>query len=429
MRHIDNTTREKTETLSTLKPVTADTTQSLLDRLPASVFAPYLVTAVALAMAYGSSFLLADSLRSAGFQASTAGAVVSTGTVATLIGSLFAGRLAERTGILPLVAVSALVMAAAMGCFALIGTGGLLLAYAGGLLLGLGWAIFYMLAPIQLIHCLKPSARLEALTLLSGSQMVGVGGSAPLGHLIADHLGGPSTAYAFYAVFCAMAAAFAILIQRRLRDQPQLPMLAVALSVRATLSILRAKTVLPVIMMSLAACTFAGLSTFQSLYAGSRGLTPDIFFLTFTVTTVALRFSVASMIGKLPLERLALALFVTTLIGIGFLVVNAGSPVLYVLATVFFATGYGLTYSTLNAMVVNLAGERGLSIPVASQVFTLGHFVGAFGFPFFAGSLIAAYSFDAALMVMAGLVVTNIAIASRIPWRPRMETETISRVP
>ncbi|MDQ0396343.1 MFS transporter [Labrys monachus] len=367
------------------------------------------MTGVALAMAYGSSFLLSDALSAAGHAASTAGAVISVGTVATLVGSLFAGRLAERTGILPLVAASASIMAIAMACFAMIGTGGLPLAYAGGLSLGLGWAIFYMLAPIQLIHCLKPSARLEALTLLSGSQMLGIGMSAPLGHAIADHFGGPAKAYAFYACVCALVAAFSLLIRRRMADQPQLPMRAVALTVPATLSILRARTVAPVIMIGIAACTFAGLSTFQSLYAGSRGLAPDIFFLTFTVTTVALRFSVASMIGRIPLGRLGLALFIATLLGIGLLLINAGSSILYVVATILFATGYGLTYSTLNAMVVNLAGECGLSVPVASQVFTLGYFIGLFGFPYFAGSLIAAYGIDSALIAMAGLVAANIA--------------------
>lgn len=425
MKRIDNTIHQTAETLS--KSVTADTAQDLLaDRLPAGLFAIYLMIAFALAVACGSSFLLADTLRAAGYAAATAGSVVSVGTVSTLIGSLFAGRLAERTGILPLVAVSASIMAAAMACFAMIATGGLPLAYAGGLLLGLGWSIFYMLAPIQLIHCLKSSARLEALTLLAGAQMLGIGVSTPLGHAIADHFGGPGNAYAFYAVFCTLAAAFSLLIRRRMTDQPQLPMRAVALSVAATLSILRAKTVVPVIMMGIAACTFAGLSTFQSFYAGSRGLTPDIFFLTFTVTTVALRFSVASMIGKLPLGHLALTLFVATFLGIGLLVINTGNTILYVSATVLFATGYGLTYSTLNAMVVNLAGERGLSIPVASQVFTLGYFVGSFGFPYFAGSLIADDGIDAALLVMVGLVAANIAIAGWMLLKATTDTGPVS---
>ncbi|AYG70665.1 MFS transporter (plasmid) [Rhizobium sp. CCGE531] len=418
MRKIDNAISPKRETLSPVTPVMAETNQKLLDWLPASVLVPYLITAIALALAYGSSFLLVDAMQFAGFQASAAGGIVSAGIIATLIGAIFAGRLAEYTGILPLIAVSSLVMAAAMTSFALVGTGGLAFAYAGGVLLGFGWAVFYTLAPIQLIDRLKPSARLEALTLLSGSQMLGIGGSAPLGHFIADQIGNPSAAYAFYAVFCVVAAVFAMFVQTRLKRQPQLSARAVALSVPTSLSILRGKTVLPVIMMGIGACIFAGLSTFQSIYAASRGLSPNVFFLTFTVTTVALRFSLASMIGKLPLARLALALFVTTLIGIGLLVLNSGSALLYVFASVLFAVGYGLTYSTLNAMVVNLASERGLSISVASQVFALAYFVGSFGFPYFGGLLIAAHGIDVAMLAMAGLVAINIAIISQTLRRP-----------
>jgi hypothetical protein len=269
-----------------------------------------------------------------------------------------------------------------------------------------------MLAPIQLIHCLKPASRLEALTLLSGSQMLGIGIAAPLGRFLAGRLGGPAAAYVCFGVFCVLAAVFVLFIRPKIKNLPQLPMQAVALSLDTTLSILRAKTVLPVVTMAIAACTFAGLSTFQSLYAQSRNLAPDVFFLTFTITTVALRFSVASLIGKLPLGRLAVMLFVVTLGGIGLLALNGGNVTLYIFATILFATGYGLTYSTLNAMVVNLAGERNLSVPVASQVFTLGYFVGLFGFPYVAGNLIALNGIDAALLAMIGLVAVNIAIAS-----------------
>ncbi len=139
------------------------------------------------------------------------------------------------------------------------------------------------------------------------------------------------------------------------------------------------------------------------------------------MTTVALRFTVASTIGKLPLGRLVLALFVATLLGIGLLLANTGYSLVYIPATVLFATGYGLTYSNLNAMIVNLAGERGLSIPVASQVFTLGYFIGSFGFPYIAGNLIAARGIDAALLVMMGLVAANIAIAGWLMRKTRTE--------
>ena len=102
----------------------------------------------------------------------------------------------------------------AMACFALLDAAGLPMAYAGGLLLGLGWAVFYMLAPILLIHCLKPKARLEALTLLSGSQMLGMGLAAPLGHFLARQSGRVSAAFAAYAACCAIAAGVAWLLRR-----------------------------------------------------------------------------------------------------------------------------------------------------------------------------------------------------------------------
>ncbi|MCG2599611.1 MFS transporter [Achromobacter insuavis] len=391
-----------------------DAASLLADRVPARLLIPYLLSALALAIAYGASFLLADALPAAGFEAAEAGTVISIGTLATLAGSTFAGRIAQRIGILPVIAAAALIMALALGCFALAASAGIAVAYAGGVLLGLGWALFYMLAPIQLIHCLKPAARLEALTLLSGSQMLGLGLAAPLGHFLAARFGGAPFAFGAYAAVCVAAAALAWGLRGPLARLPQLPMNAVALSLPAVGRVLRSRAWMPVLMMGLSACTFAGLSTFQSLYARPLRLTPDTFFLTFTITTVALRFSVASLIGKLPLRPLALCLFGVTLAGIALLAVNPGSVWLYVGATVLFATGYGLTYSTLNAMVVNIAGESDLSMPVASQVFTLGYFAGAFGFPYVAGRLIAAHGIDVVLGAMMALVAVNIAIAGGI---------------
>lgn len=116
-----------------------DAASLLADKLPARLLIPYLLSALALAIAYGASFLLADALHAAGFEAAEAGTVISIGTLATLIGSTFAGRIAQRTGILPVIAAAGLIMALAMTCFALAASAGIAVAYAGGVLLGLGW--------------------------------------------------------------------------------------------------------------------------------------------------------------------------------------------------------------------------------------------------------------------------------------------------
>ncbi|MCH3872102.1 hypothetical protein LZC36_09740, partial [Campylobacter jejuni] len=86
---------------------------------------------------------------------------------------------------------------------------------------------------IQLIHCLKPAARLEALTLLSGSQMLGLGLAAPLGHFLAARFGGAPFAFGAYAAVCVAAAALAWGLRGPLARLPQLPMNAVALSLPA----------------------------------------------------------------------------------------------------------------------------------------------------------------------------------------------------
>jgi len=72
--------------------------------------------------------------------------------------------------------------------------------------------------------------------------------------------------------------------------------------------------------------------------------------------------------------------------------------------------------------VVDLAERRSLAIPVASQVFTLGYFVGLFGFPLIAaraiaisgiGSVLAALVIVASLNVGLSLVTVLLHLVSR----------------
>ena len=102
---------------------------------------------------------------------------------------------------------------------------------------------------------------------------------------------------------------------------------------------------LPIIMIGLAACVFSALSNFQAIYAESRHLSPDLFFVTFTLTTVFCRFTLAQAISRLPVQ-LAFTLFAMTLVALVLFVSNPGSEILYVIDSFVFAIGYGLSYST-----------------------------------------------------------------------------------
>ncbi|MCP3392204.1 MFS transporter [Bradyrhizobium sp. CCGB12] len=381
-----------------------------MDKLPSAVSLevsiPFMLGSASLAASYGSSFFLVEALRSIGQSATTAGAVISTGTIATILSSLVAGRIADLLGLMRTITSAAAMIAAAMICFASASILPLL-AYVGGLLLGIGWSVFYILAPLQVLYHVQAETRIKYLTLLSGSQMLGIGLAAPLARTVAEAIGSYIAVYSFFAVACVLGTMLLEFAGRALAQAPQIKVPSVRLTFKGVLRAFKSNARYPIMMIGIGACVFAGLSTFQSLYATSRALSPDTFFLAFTVTAVLFRFAVAPIIGRFRLERVAALLFACTIAGLVILFVNVGSTTIYILGTAFFALGYGLSYSTLNSMVLHIAGNDEASFAIYSQVFTLSYFIGLFGFPYIAGQVVKVSSVDCLLISMVMLITAN----------------------
>ena len=59
-----------------------------------------------------------DALRAAGSPPADAGTMIGGGTLATLAGSLVAGRVVQRAGLMPTIVAAAVIMALALACFA-----------------------------------------------------------------------------------------------------------------------------------------------------------------------------------------------------------------------------------------------------------------------------------------------------------------------
>jgi len=379
--------------------------------LPVSIslvaFIPFLVAGVAMAAAYGSSFLLAEHLATHNFDTVIVGKVISCGIATTLISCFFAGRLAQRLGVLEACAVAAGSMVIAMLCFAAIAAEPRA-AFLGGLLLGVGWSVFFVLSPLQLIHYLHPSSRIQYLTVTSGAQMAGLGLAPPVGHFLARQYGSFSSAYVSFAVLCGVAIICLFICRQAMKTLPHLPQEKMAVTFSDLLAIFHDGTVFPVLMIILAACAFSGLSTYQSLYAESRGLHPDTFFLTFTATSVFLRFGLARSIGRMNALNLAATLFALTAVSLLVFIINANHSSLYVLSTFLFACGYGLSYSTLNGLAVNQSTRT--SIAATSQIFTSAYFVGLFGFPYLGGSLINFFGMNAMILALIATAIMNVAL-------------------
>ncbi|MGY8663452.1 MFS transporter [Bradyrhizobium sp. UFLA05-109] len=393
------------------------------DRLPCRLsyraFGPFLLASGVIAAAYGTSFILPEYMKILGMERDVAGAIISSGMGTTILCCCLAGRLAQRIGIIPTMAAASVVMALAMAAFAA-SVFDPRIACAGGMLVGVGWSGLFILSPLQIIRHLRPAARIQYLTILSGAQMAGLGLAAPLGHFLTEYTGSMAIMYALFAMACAIAAICIGVAGRAMSSIPSVPMPHIEVTLATTFALLRHATAAPILMIAIAACVFSGLSTYQSAYAASRQLNPDLFFLVFTIASVALRFSVAHLLDRVPVHRLALTLFIATGASLALFFVNSGDPLLYILAAAIFATGYGLSYSTLNGMAVNLAGERGLSVPVTSQIFTLAYFLGLFGFPFLGGQLIREFGPDAMLLTLLGATAFNGVLATALRPKARI---------
>ena len=133
---------------------------------------------------------------------------------------------------------------------------------------------------------------------------------------------------------------------------------ATGLTAARVAEILRHVTRLPIIMIGLAACVFFRVIEFSGDLCGvappvARSLLRDLH-----VDDRLRRFTLAQAISRLPVRKLAFTLFAMTLVALVLFVSNPGSEILYVIDSFVFAIGYGLSYSTLNGMAVNLASER-----------------------------------------------------------------------
>lgn len=381
------------------------------ERLSTTVFLPLLFSGVVLAACYGSTFMLTSQFGAHNIDKALAGETISAGVVTTLIFSVLAGRVAERIGLFGSLAFSGILMSASMLCYAAIGTVSNI-GYLGGLAMGVAWSVFYILAPLSIINLVKPSRRVKYLTYFSGAQMLGLGMMKPLG----DFLSGQGISYTSTFVGLGVLALLTVIPLSALqRSQKHIDSPSYRLTFKDTASVLSHTTFLPVLIIAISACTFAALGTFQSIYAAGHGVAAHDFFLVFTFVTVSLRFGLASTLQKLPIYTVAISLTLAIGLAILGLYVLDGSSVAYWIASATYAVGYGLIYSTLNSIVVNVAEEKGLSVGASSQVFTVSYFIGLFGFPVVASQIIRWQSFDSILLVLTGamIVATSLAIKLR----------------
>jgi len=377
------------------------------------LFGLFCLASYLLSLSYGATFLLSLLIGSRGGNEHDAGSVISAAMLSTFAAVIVSGHLSDVLGAARSIALFGVLLVAASLGFALTpGFGNLLLFF--GLLLGLGWGVFYTLGPIIVASLVTPAQRAKYFALLSGSMMTGIG-SGPLLGRAASALGYPVTA-AFY--LAALASLIGVLLFWRLDAHlKKTPATSVArISWRTTSQVLSSQAVFAIIMVGLGGCVFGGLSSFQTSYAASRSLDYSLFFFGFMGAAISSRMLIAGIVVKRDTLRascLLSGLMVGSIVLFGF-VVDSGFS--YVLAAMMLGVGYGLTYSVINGLAANEAPHGTTS--QALLLFSLAYFIGVFGFPLLAGKIIVEHGMHALLLTVLAVAALNWLITvGRLIWR------------
>lgn len=374
-------------------------------------FASYL-----LSLSYGSTFLLALLVGAHGGNEQDAGHVISAAMLSTFAAVLVSGHLSDRLGAARSIALCGLALVIANLGFAVSASHQHLLMMFG-LLLGVGWGVFYTLGPIIVALIVPPAQRSRYFALLSGSMMSGIG-SAPLVGRLASQMGLPVTATFYVAALASLIGV--ALFWRMAKPLGQLPdrfSAAVSrLSWQATQKVLGSRALFPILMVGLGGAIFGGLSSFQTSYAHEKALDYSLFFVGFMSAAIAGRMFVAGLVVKRDPYRMSCllsGLIVVSLLMFKFVV--AGS-LGYILAAIVLGVGYGLTYSVINGLAANEAPEG--TTTQSLLLFSLSYFVGVFGFPFLAGKIIIDNGLSMMLLILLGISLLNWSITlGRLVWR------------
>lgn len=382
------------------------TSQTAQPTVPNRHFLLFCLASFFLAMPYGATFLLTLLMQSRGGDEQDAGAIISAAIASTFAAVLGAGHVSDWLGAARSIVLAATLLIIAMLGFALApGTGAALMVF--GAVLGLGWGLFYTLGPIMVAAMVAPAQRGRFFALLSGSMMCGIGSGPLLGRLAA-YLAAPVVGV-FY--LCALAGLGGALIYAWLSRQPhqQGTPGGARISWAASITVLRSRALWPIIMVGLGGALFAGLGSFQTSYAAARGLDYSLFFIGFTSAAIGCRLLLSGMVMRRDAywsASVLCALTVLSIISFRFWVHDSFS---YLLTAATLGVGYGLTYSVINGLVANEAPAPHTA--QALLLFSLGYFVGVFGFPGLAGNIIVAWGMDTLLMVLAGLAICSWVIA------------------
>ena len=372
------------------------------------LFAAALLTAAG----YGATFLLTDHFRSLGGSEIETGRALGGAMVGTFVGVPVVGWLSARFGGARLAAVGALLVAA--GYMALAGLASLsVLISLAGFIVGMGWGMFYLAAPLAVSERVTDADRGFWFTRFGAFQMAGIGFGPVLALLLMNAVGlSTKSAFQLLAIACAVACVLLWLVETAMprsstRNGPGTT--PASSWVASLVPLTRTRALFPIIMVCLGACVFTGMMTFQTSLARGTGLAPSTYFAVYAVVVVVGRFTLAPAINRADGGRISLLLLAVMSAGVAsYFAIGLGLP-MQVLSAVLLGIGYGLVYTVIQTQVVNDAPEAHRT--GALTWFVLSYFVGIFGFPVIGSRIIVAVGTGPFLAVVLTCALLELGFA------------------
>ncbi len=371
-------------------------------------------------IAYGVTFLIPLMILERGGDEAFAGAIISTATISTVLLVVLSGHIADRFGLARSAGISGFFLSLSMLGFFVSQSLGIYLGYdllLYALLLGMGWGVFYTLAPILVSLIIGSRSRMRYFALLSGSMMSGIG-TGPLIGRLTTYLGFPiESAFLLAGVCSVMGSGIYFYLDSIFRGSYELAPSISRISLRYISRIFYSNSIYPIIMVGLGACIFGGLSSFQTTYAELFGFDYSLFFGGFILSAISGRLFFSGYVSRF--DPFISTFFLTLLIVISiFMFIRFTEDVyLYIFSSVILGTGYGLAYSVINGLAANEA-PTGL-VPQTLLLFSLSYFIGVFGFPLIAGGMIVRGGIIEMLYIIFIIALLNNFLSIFRIWQQR----------
>ena len=130
-----------------------------------------------------------------------------------------------------------------------------------------------MIAPLLIIQLASLTSIIKYLTYLSGAQMLGLGLAKPIGSWLSSFESFAITYYIFSSMALIVATVFFLynyLFSTNMGSFNQID----TLTFSNVKKILKTSALIPMIVIGIVACSFAGLGSFQFIYAEQKTLIP-----------------------------------------------------------------------------------------------------------------------------------------------------------